>query len=389
MKDAILALVPDYYPSFACKAGACRTPCCEGWPVTMSMGDYFRLLGVECSPALRRKLDVALRMADRPCPEEYACISPRFDGRCPMHMDDGRCAVHAELGGGALPAVCRLYPRGVRMDDMPEASCANSCEAVVERLFAHEAPMTFVRVPMAPDLPRAAAREVFFETLGREQEIRLWLIRLLQNRGLSMPRRLMALGMRLREMEDALNRRDEAAVARLLEEGGATALPPEEPLCEAHLRFGLKAAEAMLRQMDERSDSLRDYGEAALACFGDGDDAFERYQRARAHLEATFPHWERWLEQLLVNHMFFERFPFQDRPVSLSDEFVALCAVYTLMRLLAVGWMADKNSEAQFVDAAAAAFRFIDHTSFDRYAAGVLHALDCASPERLFDLIRL
>ena len=44
---------------------------------------------------------------------------------------------------------------------------------------------------------------------------------------------------------------------------------------------------------------------------------------------------------------------------------------------------------AQFVDAAAAAFRFIDHTSFDRYAAGVLHALDCASPGRLFDLIRL
>ena len=45
MKEAILALVPDYYPSFVCKAGACRTPCCEGWPVTMSMGDYFRLLG--------------------------------------------------------------------------------------------------------------------------------------------------------------------------------------------------------------------------------------------------------------------------------------------------------------------------------------------------------
>ena len=87
--------------------------------------------------------------------------------------------------------------------------------------------------------------------------------------------------------------------------------------------------------------------------------------------------------------MFFERFPFQDRPVSLSDEFVALCAVYTLLRLLAVGWMADKSSEAQFVDAVAAAFRFIDHTSFDRYAAGVLHGLDCASPERLFDLIRL
>lgn len=389
MNEALFALVPDYYPTFACKAGACRTPCCEGWPVTMPMSDYFRLLGVACSPELRRRLDVALRLCDQPSPEEYACISPRFDGRCPMHLDDGRCAVHAELGGDALPAVCRLYPRGMRLDDMPECSCANSCEAVVELLFAHEAPLTFVRVPVEPKLPRAAGRKEFFETLGREQEIRLWLIRLLQNRDLPMPRRLMALGLALKQMEDALNRRDEATAARLLKGEAAVSLPPEEPLCADHLRFGLRAAEEMLRRMDERSDSLRDYGSAALACFGSGEDAFARYQRARAHLERAFPHWERWLEQLLVNHMFFERFPFQDRPVSLSDEFVALCAVYTLLRLLAVGWMADSDSEARFTDAAAAAFRFIDHTSFDRYAAGVLKALDCASPERLYDLIRL
>ena len=52
-------LVPDYYQAFRCKTGQCRTPCCDGWPVTFSMPDYFKLLSVECSPELKRQLDSA------------------------------------------------------------------------------------------------------------------------------------------------------------------------------------------------------------------------------------------------------------------------------------------------------------------------------------------
>ena len=87
--------------------------------------------------------------------------------------------------------------------------------------------------------------------------------------------------------------------------------------------------------------------------------------------------------------MFFSRFPFQDRPVSLRDEFIALCSVYTLLRFLAVGYMADKNSVDDFVDAAAAAFRLIDHTDFDRYAAPALKSLGLSDRERLYELILL
>ena len=34
-------LIPDYFPEFKCKIGGCRTPCCEGWAVSISMDDYF------------------------------------------------------------------------------------------------------------------------------------------------------------------------------------------------------------------------------------------------------------------------------------------------------------------------------------------------------------
>ena len=70
MKTAYL--VPDYVPEFACKMGACRRPCCEGWPISMSTEDYFRLLGVPCGPAMRERLDNAVRVSLHPTPEAYA-----------------------------------------------------------------------------------------------------------------------------------------------------------------------------------------------------------------------------------------------------------------------------------------------------------------------------
>ena len=79
----------------------------------------------------------------------------------------------------------------------------------------------------------------------------------------------------------------------------------------------------------------------------------------------------------------------QDRPVSLRDEYTALCAVYTLLRFLWVGWMADREDIAAAVDVTAAAFRLIDHTEFDRYAVPVLRRLGCETWDSLSRLLCL
>ena len=206
-------LVPDYFPEFHCKMGACRRPCCEGWPVSITMTDYFRLIGLDCSQELRRRLDCCLHIAPHPSPEAYAQITPRYDGHCPLHMEDGRCALHAELGEGVLAAVCRLYPRGARTGEFHECSCANSCEAVPELLLHRDAPLRFINVPLAPGLPEAPERRHDFHTEGREQEIRLWLISFLQRRDFPLSRRMLHLGNALHAMDDALQARDSARVA--------------------------------------------------------------------------------------------------------------------------------------------------------------------------------
>ncbi|MGN0778748.1 MAG: flagellin lysine-N-methylase [Aristaeellaceae bacterium] len=381
-------LAPDYLPGFACKMGACRAACCEGWPISFSMTDYFRLLGVDCSPALRRRLDCAMHLAPHPTPEEYAQIVPRYDGNCPLRLEDGRCALHAELGEDSLSAVCRLYPRGVRTQGGRECSCANSCEAVVELLLRPE-PLTFQPTPLTVTPPPEGPRRVQFETAGREQEIRLWLIGRMQDRRYPLPQRLLVLGASLHAMDDALTAHDTDRVARLLSGHEVVDVPmPAEPTAE-NLRFGLSVMEQMLQIIDEGSRSVRDYGEAVLRVFGQGEEAFRRYVQAREHWEALVPLWPAWMENLMVNHMFFSRFPFQDWPVSLKDEFTALCAVYALLRFLWLGWMADKTDTTAAVDVTAAAFRLIDHTEFDRYAAHILKRLGCGESDSLSRLLCL
>ena len=151
--------------------------------------------------------------------EAYAQIAPTWTGDCPLHLPDGRCSVHAMLGPNVLPSVCRLYPRGIRVEDGNECSCANSCEAVIETMMRRKAPIRFVQTELDIQPPKAAKREFFFETVGRAQEIRLYFIRIMQERGKTLPQRLMKLGEALRQMENALKRKDEKRVGELL--GGA------------------------------------------------------------------------------------------------------------------------------------------------------------------------
>ena len=394
-------LVPDYFPAFHCKIGGCRHSCCEGWAISVTMKDYFKLLSVPCSEELRRRIDTALHLYDYPTETKYAQISPRYDGNCGMRLPDGRCGLHAELGEETLSDVCRLYPRGIRTDGVFEASCANSCEAVLEVLIHHQAPMSFVTMPLALDAP-AGPRKTGTSPREEsplpaaphhlapveEQQLRFHFIRILQNRQQSLPARLFTLREALRKAEKAIDQQDQAGLLRLLASSPLSSATPI-PSIPRSLDYGLAIAEEMLKEIDKRSRSVHDYGEAVLRWFGTGEQALVNYAMAKARFEKLLPDWEIAFEQMLVNHLFFERFPFQERPMEFADEFLGVCAVYAMLRLLCLGWLAEHPSETEFIDVCAAAFRLISHTSFDAYAATRLKELGCTEESQLAALILL
>ncbi len=389
MRDTVFYLVPDYYPYFHCKMGACRHMCCEGWPVSISLNDYFHLVGVNCSPELRRRLDTALVILPHPVEEAYAEINPRYDGKCPLQLEDGRCGLQVELGEESLAQICRLYPRRVNRLNDRECSCANSCEAVPELFLNHPEPIRFLSAALSFDLPEPKKAENIFSDGGRGQDIRLYYIRIMQNRNMTLPGRLMTLEMAMQNMEKAVRANDEELISDLLSREPEPFVKADEKQSQEQFDEGLKIAAAMLRNVDERSQSVRTYGEEALAFFASENNSIDSYTKAAANFVSVLPEWEIVFEHLLVNHMFFEQFPFQDRPVPVADEFLALCAVYTLLRFLSVGWTAIHPSQTDFIDVCSALFRLIEHTAFDSYAAGLLKRLEVCTPKKVYDLIRL
>lgn len=390
MKETHSFLMPDYFPDFSCKMGGCRAACCVGWPISISMQNYFHLLGMDCPQSLRDQIDCGLHIYDHPTPERYACLEPRYNGECHLRLSDGRCRLHAQMGEEVLPDICRLYPRGIRIEDgLYECSCANSCEAVLEMLYAKQEPITFSRKAMTIQLPPISVRSTIFETLGLEQKIRLHLIRIIQNRDNPLPQRILCLGLILDKMDRILADRDKPGLDHLLAETPPIQQIKYPDISCTHLQFGLHIAEKMMELLDERSQSVRRFGESALAYFRNGENELEQYQYANHHFEERFPNWEIFFEHMLVNHMFFSQFPFQDRPESMHSEYVALCALYALLRFLALGWLACQDSPEALIDVMAATFRLVDHTEFDRFASHLLHKLDCTEPNQLHNLIRL
>ena len=287
-------------------------------------------------------------------------ILPGYDGSCPMRMKDGRCSIQAELDESALPTVCRLYPRGIRER---EASCSNSCEAVVELLHRKEA-IRFGEVDSGEKTVQTR-RIHFFETGGRETEIRLWLISFIQDRRYALPERLYRMVEALRLMDRALTSHDQEKIQSLLTNG----IKIDAAFEKADGYEAMQTVCALLEKLNLLSDNIREYGSTAVRRLSGGDEA--EYSDALLQFRNTAPDWEAWFENLLVNHMFFTQFPFQDRPVSLTEETTALFSVYALLRFMTIG--AGDGTTERLVDIIAALFRLVDHTQFDRLAVPLLH----------------
>ena len=348
MKETHEYLVPRYFRAFACKMGACRRSCCEGWPVTVSMKNYFTLLGLPCRRELRERLDVGLRVLDHPTEEEYARFSPNWQGDCPMRMEDGRCSIHAELGEDVLSDVCRLYPRGVRtFDGALECSLSNSCEGVVELLLREREPMTWSHetLPLVPPPFPGSPSAVSGYPVTRDA--RRALLAILEDRTMTLPERIFSLR------------------APLGLAGIGSAADPSD---------GLREACRLLAYFADRSASIREEAGICLARYEANPDRFTDDCRLFAD---RFPTHAVFFEQLLVNHAFFSQFPYEGIP--LADEWIGLAAVYGLLRVLSVGCTAEDPREERLVDCAAAAFRLIGHTRFAHQAAHLLGEGSAAS----------
>ena len=340
MQEETRYLKADYYDDFACKCGQCRNSCCEGWEIAVGMQDYFRLIGLDCAPEMHHRLECAFRAPASPSPERYRLISPNWLGFCPLHSEEGLCTLQLECGAQALPEICRVYPRSLKeVAGERRACCSGSCEAVIEALM-RPSPLALREgtLSAAPECAQSADAQGL--ALNRA------CLALLQDRALP--------------LRDRLKR-----ICGLFSGGDAS---EADGGAEAGLSDLVRAMEAL------RADfpSLDHFGAQAMERYAlENSSALARYRADADALQARFPQWENWFENILVNHFFYACVPCVDARLKPRDVRAGVCAAYGMMRAVCAARFVDLPGQADMADALAGVFRMIEHSAF-YYNARVL-----------------
>lgn len=392
--------VPAYYPEFRCKAGDCRHPCCTGWDIAISMNEYFRMLGMNCSPELRRRLDTAFHLADDPSEYHYAVISPRWDGDCPLHLPNGYCGLQCECGEDAIPSVCRYYPRSPKTRYAYQCQCSNSCEAVVELLFSMQEPMTFLRRPLSFHMVEHVPHEN--DPVARLfPAIQKACLHILQDRTRPFSLRLQHLG-ELTMVLDVPYHRENADGMRILLPFAATAthadhIEKEQQHGSRELLSSLTYLRDYLCHLEVSQEKIARESASARALLGmpaEGPlptEVATRWVSYRQQFDRFFPDNERQMEQLFVNHLCYDCYPFSPDHKTLWDSFLSFCTAYALVLLFSVCHLTEIGhaDNAAYADIVAAVFRMVEHTAFTHNTAILTRRFHFYLPEQIMLLTKL
>ena len=344
-------LRPAYYDRFQCLAGACRFSCCKGWNITFNKKDYLALKRQEGSDELTANLKQNVRrIRQGPNAERFYGEFDMSGGTCPLLREDGLCSLQLEKGHGALPEVCRVFPRTQAYSDSGylERRLTPACEAVLELLWDLPDGVDFVADP----LPKSKTRTLVMGTSGplrlHFQELRSACIDLLQDRRRPLAQRILLMGLALKELADGEEDVDGwLARTRTLADDPETdrrlQLPDQQKTLSMFLTNNIRVMLASQSPNRELSAVLKEVldGLGAVLTF-EGGQAVNfslpngPYMAARARFEENFQDRAYFMENLMVSLFFNLQVPDPVDREKLWKSYVDFCNLYSFFRFMAV-----------------------------------------------------
>lgn len=337
-------LRPAYYDDFRCLAQGCRLSCCVGWKITFDKKDYLSLRRAKTSPELSESLQKGIRRireADHDGPNYARFVME--NGVCPLLGSDSLCRLQVEKGHGALPEVCRTFPRVEYKvcSGYLERSLSPACEGVLALLWDLPDGVEFRSDP----LERAEHRVVPHPTPLQPvyQELRSLCIDVLQDRRYTLPERLLLMGLLLRELpgdREGLARWLQRALALLASSPDLRGLnsTAEETAFALFLSNNVSVLSRL--KADNKDFLLLKADIMEYLQIRAGEDStnipFAPYLEARERYQARFGGHDCFMENLMVALFFHLHLPDPDSPESVWKSYVNFCNLYSFYRFMAV-----------------------------------------------------
>lgn len=191
----MLYTIPDYYKKFKCTADACEDTCCAGWQIVIdrkSLKNYHAVRG-----NLRRWIRSSIDW-------KKGVFKQDSSKRCAFLNEQNLCNLYTALGEKSLCRTCTLYPRHIEeFEGVREISLSVSCPEVAKLLLSTKEPVNFLSY-QKPGEEEYEDFDIFlYSKLADAREV---ILKILQNRSLSIPVRAGAILAIAHDMQARISR---------------------------------------------------------------------------------------------------------------------------------------------------------------------------------------
>lgn len=280
-----------YCSEFECMAEKCPETCCRQWNIFFSQTDYLKITSSPCSERLKSIIsDSFIKVKGDNVNEgfNYALIKFNEKGLCPLLDGDGLCLLQKELGKDCLGYVCSAFPRLKTAvgSDTYIYSCNMSCPKVAQLLISHREGLKLITEKydegdryLNRGLYSAPAVFESWEGFPYYWDIKKAQIEILQNRGFTVPERMLILGYFSQKANEYINHKSGTSIASL-----AQTLRDKE-VCA-------RIAESLTPSQTNKSYAVKSAGVFAKLFLSaqskGGRHLKELFQRAADSIELTF-----------------------------------------------------------------------------------------------------
>ena len=349
-KTSEIILSPTYVNQFSCLGPTCEDLCCGQWNIDVDKNTYFKYRKVN-DATLKPLFEQSIKRNRKgQSLNNYAQIILNEDRKCNLLNEENHCLVHKNLGEAFLCNTCAIYPREYRkMGGLVEKSLSLSCPEAARTLLLNPNGIEFAEQEPGEE------RILFTDNLDAHRAkllwpVRIFVIRLLQNRQYSIELRLIFVGLFLQKLEAIEVALTESIIVSEIQsfemrlkmpeyieaiKSLSSNIPIQIQLGKELLYENLTKGAYNQRSIDVLNDFIQGLGIQDLQEYG-VKRALPLYEQAYSnYYEPYMKEHEFILENYLVNYIFTKFFPNSQN--SFSKSYTMLAVNFSLIKLQLIG----------------------------------------------------
>ncbi|MGG4554846.1 flagellin lysine-N-methylase [Paenibacillus humicus] len=342
MKKKFEVLRPQYMNNFECIGQDCPDTCCAGWKINIDKGTYKKYRKINDKDMALKFREYIKKNDNSSSDDKYSYI--KLDNGVCGFMDHGLCGVQKKYGEDLLSVTCLQYPRKINIvDKRVELSAKLSCPEVAQLALLNTEIMQFDVVEELMDTRYKLSKNLNTaeETWGRcFWPIRIFVIEILQNRTLSVPDRLIFLGMLCKRLHAVKELNNELVINEIINEYKIKMSSPNLKMQldklpkTTHIQIKL-LKELLLSSRDEHI-KYKEYTEKTIKAFlldsADDNLSIEAFNEGNSQHFTPFVREHSYIvEHYLVNQVFEKLFLF-NKGTNILDDYIQLVALYSMVR---------------------------------------------------------